>query len=110
MTSDGVHEAVAHLDAHTLLDSDTLELVSDGFALLLGLGDLFVCSVGFCSPFQLVSFLACSKKSAGLAPEAGKPTSALAAKWRRQQKTHARGYDYDCFSVSIAYFSWTCSP
>ena len=81
-----MHDAVTHLNAHTLLDSDTLELVSDGFALLLGLSDLFVCSVGFCSPFQLVSFLACSQKFAGLAPEAGRPTSVFAAKWRRQQK------------------------
>lgn len=80
-----MHDAVTHLDAHALLDSDTLELVSDGFALLFGLGDLFVRFVGFCSPFQLVSFLACSKTMAGLGPEAGKPTSVLAAKWRRQE-------------------------
>lgn len=58
-----MHDAATHLDAHTLLDSDTLELVFDGFALLFGLGDLFVCFVGFCSPFQLVSFLACRKRS-----------------------------------------------
>ena len=86
MTSDVVHGAVTHLDAYTLLDSDTLELVFDGFALLFGLGDLLVCFVSFCSPFQLVSFLACSNRIAALAPEAGKPTSVLAAKWCRQPK------------------------
>ena len=50
----------SHLDAHSLLDPDAFELVLDGFALLFGLGRLFVCLLSFCSPLQLVSFLTCT--------------------------------------------------
>lgn len=40
----------SHLDAHSLLDPDALKLVLGSFALLFGLGRLFVCLLGFCSP------------------------------------------------------------
>ena len=54
------------LDTDPFPDPDALELVLDYFPFLFGLSNLFVCLLSLCSPFQLISFFACRRRSAWL--------------------------------------------